>query len=396
MGRELNARGHQVQLLANESFASLASVNGLAFRSIVSPDQTDQLLNNPNNWHPTKSALHGARWMNRMLEPIYDVCREEIHCKKTIIVNYPGVFAGKLLNEIHGNPLISLVPMPWMLLSRKASPKLAGPLNLPQSAPRFLVNAFWYGLETLADQLVGPPVNRLREKHGLNRIKRIPRWSYSNDLTIGMFPDWYAPPQTDWPKNTQLVGFARFDGHLNPEVPCPTQAFIDAGAPPIAITFGTGMRHAAPMFKNAADACEKLKLRCILLSADSKQLPSELPSSTQHCPFASFERLFPQCAAVIHHGGIGTTAQALAANLPQLIMPLAWDQFDNADRVRRLKAGDSIASNASPEIIAKALAKLTATSNALRPTDYANKIGRQSPFKDAADHIESSAGRHQE
>lgn len=45
-------------------------------------------------------------------------------------------------------------------------------------------------------------------------------------------------------------------------------------------------------------------------------------------------------AALVHHGGIGTTAQALAAGIPQLVMPLAHDQFDNAARVKRLGVGD--------------------------------------------------------
>src|SRR5262249_15893310 len=49
--------------------------------------------------------------------------------------------------------------------------------------------------------------------------------------------------------------------------------------------------------------------------------------------------LFRHCAAVVHHGGGGTTAQALSVGVPQLILPPAWGQFDNAQRVERLGAG---------------------------------------------------------
>ena len=52
--------------------------------------------------------------------------------------------------------------------------------------------------------------------------------------------------------------------------------------------------------------------------------------------------IFPRCAAVVHHGGIGTVAQALAAGIPQLVVPFAHDQPDNACRVRSLGAGDYI------------------------------------------------------
>jgi len=65
------------------------------------------------------------------------------------------------------------------------------------------------------------------------------------------------------------------------------------------------------------------------------QLPAPLPPFVRKCAFAPFTELFPLCAALMHHGGIGTTARALAAGTPQLILPLAYDQPDNAARVKR-------------------------------------------------------------
>ena len=58
---------------------------------------------------------------------------------------------------------------------------------------------------------------------------------------------------------------------------------------------------------------------------------------------APFSQLLPRCAALVHHGGVGTTAQALAAGIPQLVMPMAHDQYDNGARVARLGAGATIA-----------------------------------------------------
>ena len=73
------------------------------------------------------------------------------------------------------------------------------------------------------------------------------------------------------------------------------------------------------------------------------QLPAKLPASAMQVSYASFELLLPRLAALIHHGGIGTSAQCLAAGLPQLITPWAHDQFDNASRQRRLGVAKSIA-----------------------------------------------------
>jgi UDP:flavonoid glycosyltransferase YjiC (YdhE family) len=56
-------------------------------------------------------------------------------------------------------------------------------------------------------------------------------------------------------------------------------------------------------------------------------------------PPLPFAQIFPRCRAVVHHGGIGTAAQALAAGLPQLVVPRAHDQPDNARRLERLGVG---------------------------------------------------------
>jgi UDP:flavonoid glycosyltransferase YjiC (YdhE family) len=64
-----------------------------------------------------------------------------------------------------------------------------------------------------------------------------------------------------------------------------------------------------------------------------------LPPSIQVAAHLPFDALLPQVAVLVHHGGIGTTAAALAAGIPQLVIPFAFDQFDNAARVARLGVG---------------------------------------------------------
>jgi UDP:flavonoid glycosyltransferase YjiC (YdhE family) len=187
-----------------------------------------------------------------------------------------------------------------------------------------------------------------------------------------------------------MVGFARFDGSDQKQIPAGTLDFINAGTEPIVITFGTGMRHAKTMFEKAAKACTLLNRRAILATTTPSDLPSQLPETIHHCPFAPFGQLFDRCAAVIHHGGIGTTAQAIAAGIPQLIMPLAWDQYDNADRVTRLKVGHSIRSSASCQDLASALKRLLNTTSRQVLAQYADRSDGQSSFKIAADKIETA------
>jgi len=69
--------------------------------------------------------------------------------------------------------------------------------------------------------------------------------------------------------------------------------------------------------------------------------------------------LLARAAAIVHHGGVGTTAEAMRAGLPQVLVPFAHDQFDNAARVEALGVGRSIgAARASGPILASALAAL--------------------------------------
>ncbi len=81
----------------------------------------------------------------------------------------------------------------------------------------------------------------------------------------------------------------------------------------------------------ALRASEALGLRCLLVSLDPPKVT--LPKSAFHFRHVRFEDVFPRCLAAVHHGGIGTTSKAIAAALPQLIIPKSHDQPDNAQRI---------------------------------------------------------------
>ena len=89
----------------------------------------------------------------------------------------------------------------------------------------------------------------------------------------------------------------------------------------------------------AVNACRELNRPGLLLSTFPENFPPDLPETVRPLSYVSFSQLLPHCSAIVHHGGIGTTSQALAAGIPQLIRPLAFDQFDNASRVEKLGRG---------------------------------------------------------
>ena len=122
---------------------------------------------------------------------------------------------------------------------------------------------------------------------------------------------------------------------------------------------GSAMAHGKEFFARALATCRQLGLRAVFVTPFAEQLPAALPDTILPTPYVPFDLLLPRLAALVHHGGIGTTAQALASGAPQLITPFAHDQFDNAARVVKLGAGEQRAPTAPARRWAAALDRLT-------------------------------------
>jgi UDP:flavonoid glycosyltransferase YjiC (YdhE family) len=163
---------------------------------------------------------------------------------------------------------------------------------------------------------------------------------HSPQLVIGLFPEWFAAPQPDWPPNTCLTGFPLYDESGARATPAELAAFLAAGPAPVVFAAGSANAQARDFFETCAEVCRRAGWRGILLSQFPDQVPASLPDGVHHFTYVPFSQVLPRAAALVHHGGIGTTAQAFAAGVPQLVRPLAHDQPDNAARVRRLGAGE--------------------------------------------------------
>jgi UDP:flavonoid glycosyltransferase YjiC (YdhE family) len=176
-------------------------------------------------------------------------------------------------------------------------------------------------------------------------------------------------------------------------LPEDVRAFCEAGSPPITFTLGTGMTHAGEFFRAAVAACEELGARGLLLSKYPNVIPARLPPQVRHCTFAPFRQLLPLCGAVVHHGGVGTTAAALEAGCPQLVVPLAWDQPDNAARVAELGAGLALASRRrSSEHMSRALARLMTPEFGNRCRAVASQASGEDGLERAAGLVEQLSG----
>ena len=192
---------------------------------------------------------------------------------------------------------------------------------------------------------MAPQINAFRAELGLPPVRRIiDSWWHSPRRVIGLFPEWFAPPQEDWPPQVRLTDFPLYDESGTTPLPAELERFLQDGSPPIVFTPGSAMWQANSFFEESARAAASIGRRAVLLSRHADHLPARLPPGVIHVPYAPFSQLLPRSAAMVHHGGIGTAAQAMAAGIPQLITPFTHDQPDNAQRLENLGIARTISS----------------------------------------------------
>jgi rhamnosyltransferase subunit B len=337
LGAALRTRGHDVTVVTNSYFEPLVRKVGLGFASVGTAAEYKTLADNPDLWHPTRGFTFLMEQTLKLLGPVYDSIAERHVPGETVVVASSLAFGARVAEEALNVPAASVHLQPSIPRTVYQVPRIAGsPLRTWQ--PRWLKRAIWkFADAAFIDRALAPGINAFRADKGLAPVKGImDRWWHSPRLVIGMFPDWFGPPQPDWPEQMRLTGFPLYDERGVQPLDEGLVRFLDAGDKPIAFTPGSAMWHARGFFDAAVDACRILKRRGVLLTRHKGHVPPALPPGVIHVDFAPFSELLPRCAALVHHGGVGTLSQGLLAGVPHLVTPMAHDQPDNAERLERL------------------------------------------------------------
>ena len=333
----LRGRGHDVTLATSAYFSPLIERLGLRFVPLGTVEQYETLTAHPDLWHHRKGlqVLGGA--LQIVSADLYRVVREHGVGDDTIVIAPALAFAARTAHDTLGIRLVTAHLQPSCFHSVYRSPVLHPALRRINALPRVLKRLVFALIDRVADRALGAAVNTHRQELGLGCVRHITsRWWHSPSCVIGMFPDWFASVQPDWPPQVHLTGFPLYDERDATEVPAEVAAFLDAGDPPIVFVAGSGNRQAGRFFQAAADACGQLGRRGLLLTRYPEQLPAAMPDGVRHFGYVPFTEVLPGAAALVHHGGIGSAAQALAAGVPHLVMPMTFDQPDNADRLCEL------------------------------------------------------------
>ena len=346
VSRELAARGHDVDFLANPFFEDAVRRAGLRFVSLGARETFEDALENPQMW----TLRHGAKNLADALilpymRPVYDWIAEHRR-GNTVVIAPVTAFGARVARDKLGVPLATLLLQPALVRSRESIPGL--PLIPARRRLQFLArpmrSAVMWGVDRLLfDPALARSVNAFRSELELPPRRRFfHEWVHSPELSIGLFPEWFGEPQSDWPTQVRCTGFPLFDEAGSRPIDAELERFLDAGSPPVVLTPGTAMKHGRRFFAAGIAACRRLGRRALLLTQFPDHAPSPLPPDVARFDYAPFSRVLPRAAAIVHHGGIGTSAQALRAGTPQLVHPFSFDQPDNAARLESLGVARTI------------------------------------------------------
>jgi rhamnosyltransferase subunit B len=332
---------------------------GLRFLPFGTKQEYYAAINNPALWNPRTSLKTLWKAVAARIRPLFDLLEAEAD-NETILAAHPWAFGARLLQEKHAVPLVSLQISPSTFLSARKPPihkQFTIPLFLPY---RVRAGVLWAFDRGVLDRICAPDINRLRSTLGLPPVKRIMgRWMHSPQGVLGLFPDWFAPPQTDWPPRVTLTGFPLFDEAEFRDTDEELENFLAKGPAPIVFTPGSTLVDGLSYYEAASAALSALDCRGIFLASEGTVLPPLTPNILVRS-YVPLSKLLPRTRALVHHGGIGTASQAFAAGIPQLVTPFAHDQFDNAARVESLGCGAQMRSQASGLAMLEVLKQLLA------------------------------------
>ncbi len=337
LGMGLRAAGHDVTLMTEASFAGFVEERGLRFAPLRS--ELLSMLQTPEGkaavvgkGNPLKLLRQLGPMLRRMLDDEWAVAQDA-----EAVIYHPKAMGGHSIAEKLGIPGLLALPLPLYSPTR-AFPSLllpfdnlGGALNLlSHRAVLALTRASVSGVlnRWRAEVLGLPPAGDELTLHGRPLLRL-----YGYSPAVLPMPD-------DWAGRSVATGYWFLDRLAGWQAPAALLEFLHSGPPPVYIGFGSmPAQDARANTALALEALARAGQRGVLAAGWGGLAAAELPPSVHLLEEAPHDWLFPQMAAVVHHGGAGTTAAGLRAGAPTVICPFFGDQPFWGRRIAALGAG---------------------------------------------------------
>jgi rhamnosyltransferase subunit B len=347
LGRALHDRGVTVVLACAEEYRDKVQASGIAFHPMrPSFEQMQSDLGVDRAELTRRAVKHSAFLFRKLIVPYVRLSYEDmlpITADADLVITSSLAFGARYAAEKRGITAIAVVLQPMMFLSAYDPPVIPQAEWLSRLLRRLGPVSTGYALAGLkkAANMLFRPLHSLRAELDLPATSANPLFDgqFSAGGAIGLYSHLLGAVQADFPDPTTLAGFATFDSHdglqsgLDPNL----VEFLRRGSDPLVFTLGSVVvNNPGGFFRESVRAARLAHKRAILLVGEHGNDERLGSAEVYVCTYAQHSLLFPRAAAIIHHGGIGTLAQALKSGRPQIVVPYFADQLDNAARAERL------------------------------------------------------------
>jgi sterol 3beta-glucosyltransferase len=344
LGKGLASAGHFVRLITHENFETLVTSYGLEFcpvqgnvQEVMESPEIRKLLEQGN-------FLAINKYSAKIIQDIsIEWARDGLAaCQgmNLLIAGVGGLYLAISLAEKLSIPFLQAYIFPFTptkafpaILFPQSISRLGGTVN--RLSHHLFRQIMWQGFQK---------ADRLARQQVLN-LPPAPFWGSYNSPILRQYPTLYGlspsviPQPADW-HNTQVTGYWFLDESADWTPPATLSKFLASGAPPVYIGFGSmGSRKPAETADLILEALECTGQRAILQSGWGGLMKTNLPEHVLMVDSIAHSWLFPRMAAVVHHGGAGTTAAGLMAGVPSIVIPFFGDQLFWGQRVAKLGVG---------------------------------------------------------
>ena len=345
LGKGLEKAGHVVRLVTHQDFEMLVKSHGLEFwpvegnvQDIAQSKEMRGLLEKGNFLAiMSQMAKEAQRGALALAEGGLAACRE----MDLVLAGIGGLFVGLALAEKLALPFLQAYYIPF-------TPTQAYPSFLLPKQPSWLGGSLNRLSYHLARQIMWQgfrSADRLARQKVLG-LPAAPFWGPFNADGLQHYPILYGyspsviPKPSDWDNNTHVTGYWFLDPADDWTPPAALMEFLQAGPPPVYVGFGSmSSRKPEETADLVLQALAQTQQRAIILSGWGGLHKADLPGSVFMLDSIPFSWLFPRVAAVVHHGGAGTTSAGLRAGVPSIVIPFFGDQPFWGQRIAALGVG---------------------------------------------------------
>jgi rhamnosyltransferase subunit B len=405
IANELAGRGHDVTFAVPEGFWPVLDGEAFALAPVGTQFSPRELDRHGDRLEGAASALGTARaarfWIREFgVKPLRSILAALMDATEgaDLVLTHPtAAFAARMVAEQRDIPWVTGHLFPMLIPTGDHLPP-GWPLEKLARRPSTRhARLAWRTAEGMSARMMyDREINAQRVALGLPPVRaNAMLGGLSPSLVLLLWSPLWAARASDWPAHYVTTGFTVWPGPAGQGIQPALSAHLDDGDPPVLVTLGTSAAsNAGDLFDTIATVLDRTGRRGVFLVGGDDKITPKLAGRHDVWGFAPITQVLARCAAVVHAGGHGTTAAALAAGVPSVVVPMLYDQHWHARRAEELGVGTYLPRGRDFEARLEAALDI-ANGGAARAAaaDLGSRIGEEDGVRRAADEIDAQLSR---